>query len=67
MMVNNDITAIINKYFSNIKRKVLDKIITAIIIKNNYVDRKANMTQLHVVNQKHFMFGLFRYESCPDS
>lgn len=64
---SNTVTAIRNKYFSHIKRKVLDKMITAIIIKNNYVDRKVNMTQLHVVNQKHFMFGLCRCESYLDS
>jgi hypothetical protein len=52
------VTQIREKYFSHIKRKVLDKMVTAIIIKNRFIDKKVNMTQLHVINQKHNMDDL---------
>jgi hypothetical protein len=52
------VTQIREKHFSHIKRKNLDKMVTAIIIKNRLIDKKVNMTQLHVINQKHHMFEL---------
>lgn len=52
------VTEIRNKQFPHIKRKDLDKMVTAIIIKNRLVDKKVNMTKLHVINKKHHMFGI---------
>lgn len=49
------VTEIREKEFQHIKRKDLDKQISAIIIKNKYIDKKVNMNQLHVINKKFFL------------
>ena len=52
------VTQLREQHFSHIKRKNLDKMVTAIIIRNRYIDEKVNKTQLHVINKKHYMYGL---------